>query len=445
MYQTTSIILKNKDVTLNNYCDNFTRLAKNFKNSVIFRCRQLLSAKNKNYQNLSSNEKQVLAEFKITEDKYNSISDKYYLPSFYHFDYMFKKNKNVDYYNDLPTQTTQNIIKECLSDFKAFFKGVKSYNQNKDNFTGRPKLPRYIKQNKASFDITNQDAVIKNGVLKLPKIKAKLSLGNLILAKLKEVTIKPFYNTYKIYIVTEQEELDTNFNLDYSKILGIDIGVNNFITTNNNFGLTPFIVNGKIMKSYNQYYNKRIALLKSLLSKSSKKKLYCSDKIDRLNKKRANYFTDKMHKISTYVINYCLDNDIGTVVVGKNSSWKQNSNINKVNNQNFCYIPHNLFINKLKEKAIKYSINVIEREESYTSKCSFLDNDFIYTYGKDDKSPFFSGKRKHRGLYISKGGVKLNADVNGAANIIKKEFQNAFDNIKDFSYMYKTVEKINII
>ena len=445
MYNTTCVILKNKDITFYDYCDKNTRLAKNFKNSVIFRCRQLFTAKNKNYQNLSNNEKQVLDEFKLTEGKFNPISAKYYLPSYCHFDAMFRLNKNVDYFNELPAQSTQCIIKECLKDFKSFLSATKSYYKNKSTFTGKPKLPKYIKEARASFDITNQDGVIYGNLLKLPSIKERLNLGLLRLSNLKEITIKPFYDTYKICIVTETKNIDTNLNLNISNILGVDVGVDNFLTTNNNCGLAPFIINGKIMKSYNRYFNQQFAKFKSELSKSSKEKLYSSDKIDKLNKHRTNYFLDKMHKISTYVIDYCVNNNIGTIVVGKNNSWKQNSNIGRVNNQHFCFIPHSIFIKKLKEKAFMYGITVIEREESYTSKCSFLDNDFIYTYKKDDANAHFSGKRIHRGLYKSKEGIFLNADVNGAANIIKKEIKNAFDNIKDFSYMYKTVNKINIV
>lgn len=441
MYKTTCIILKDIDAILRNYCDNFTSLAKSFKNAVIFRCRQLLFAKSKNYSNLNSNEIQVLSEFKHTEDKYKAISDTYYLPSFYHFDYMFKVMHNSDYYNDLPMQTTQAIIKECLNDFKAYFKAIKSYSKNKSLFKAKPEFPSYIKNSRTSFDITNQDAVIKDNLLKLPKIKQRLDLGLLKLSSLKEVVIKPFYDTYKVCIVTESKDSDNDFSLDYSKILGIDVGVNNFITTNNNCGLKPFIINGKIMKSYNQFYNKRVAKLKSLLPEF----IYNSKMINNLSKNRFNYFNDKIHKISNYVIKYCLDNNIGTIVVGKNSSWKDKSNMICKNNQHFCYMPHSSFIAKLREKALLYHIKLIEREESYTSKASFLDKDFIYTYHKDDFNVEFSGKRVKRGLYKTKANIFMNADVNAAANIIRKEFANAFDNILDFSYMVKTVIKVNII
>ena len=129
----------------------------------------------------------------------------------------------------------------------------------------------------------------------------------------------------------------------------------------------------------------------------------------------------------------------------KNALWKQEINIGDKNNQTFCYIPHSSFIKKLKEKAINYGVNVIEREESYTSKASFLDMNEIPIYKENNNEEYtFSGNRIYRGLYKSKKEIIINADVNGASNILRKEFPNAFKNITDFSYLYKTVEKITI-
>lgn len=145
MYQTTYIVLKEKQHNFINYCEEFTLLAKLFKNSVIFRCRQLITARNKGFVNLTQNEQQVLDEFKLTEDKFKPISSKYYLPSYYHFVYLFTVTKNVDYYNNLPMQSSQQIIKECLSDFKSYFNALKDYNKHSNKYTGKPKLPKYIK------------------------------------------------------------------------------------------------------------------------------------------------------------------------------------------------------------------------------------------------------------------------------------------------------------
>ena len=444
MYKTKTIILKEKSPLKQDF-DEQAHLAKLFKNSVIFRYRQLMFAQRKDFKDLTEHEKQVLDEFKKTEPNYRAISNKYYLPTMKHIDNMFKITKNSDYYSELPRQCTQQIIKEVRSDFKSYFNSCKKYKQDNTNYTGRPQLPKYNKNDVISYDITNQDAVIykkknESYELKLPKIKKRLDIGNEEITKLKEVTIKPFYNTYKICLVYEVDDPNPK-KLDENRILSIDLGINNFLTTSNNVGLNPFIINGKIMKSKNQFFNKKLAYLKSKLPKGQ----YNSKQLQRLYKKRNNYFETIIHKISHYILEYCTSNNIGTIVIGHSKLWKQEINIGDKNNQTFCYFPHSSFIKKLKEKAVNYGVNVIEREESYTSKASFLDMDNIPTYKENNNEEYiFSGKRIKRGLYKSKKGIIINADVNGASNILRKEFPNAFKNITDFSYLYKTVEKITI-
>lgn len=175
--------------------------AKLFKNVVIFHCRQLLSANRKGYVGLQNNEETVLDEFKRTEGRFKKIDSKYFLPGYFHFDYLFKVTNNPDYYNKLPMQSNQQIIKEVLADFKSYFKGLKAYKKNPDSFTGKPKFPGYCKSEQVSFDITNQDCVVKPNkegysYLKLPKTKLTVNLGRLKLGKLKEVTIKPYYDIH---------------------------------------------------------------------------------------------------------------------------------------------------------------------------------------------------------------------------------------------------------
>ena len=447
MYKTTTVLLNpNQDNELIEYFSENCKKAKLLKNAVIFRCRQLLFARWKDFKNLNVNQMEVLNEFKQTENRFKPIGNKYYFPSYYHFDYMFKITNNPDYYSGLPSQTTQHVIKEALEDFKGYFSSLKKYKKDSTGYTGKPKIPKYIKTNEISFDITNQQALIKDfdsnkKYIQLPKTKLTLDLGSYNeFGELKEVTVKPFYDTYKICIVTEVED-PTPVKLDKNKIIGIDLGISNFLAVSNNCGLTPFVINGKIMKCFNQYYNKTLANLKSQLPDEQ----YTSKRLKRLFKYRQNYFNDKLHKISDYIIKYCLLNNIGTIVIGKNQQWKTSVNIGKINNQNFCSIPHNNFIKKLKEKAEIYGIKVIEREESYTSQASFLDNDDIPTYNKNNKTKYkFSGSREKRGLYISKNGIQINADINGASNIIRKAFPHAFDHITDFSYLYITTNRITV-
>lgn len=442
-YKTTCITLKERDNKLLDYCETNCKKAKLFKNAVIFRCRQLITAKNKKYQNLTENEEIVLNEFKQTEDRFKPIGEKHYFPNYQQFQYMFTKTDNTDYYNTLPMQSSQNIIKSVLSDFKGFFNTMKAYNKYPEKFTGKPKFPGYVKTDKTSFDITNQDAVFYFGnenLMKLPKTKERLNIGKAkINGRLKEVTIKPFYDTYKICIVTEAEELSAV--LDDSRILGIDLGVRNIVSTSNNCGLAPFVINGNCLKSFNQWYNKKRSDLYGKLPN----KQYTSKKIQQLDKFRHNKTMDFYNKTASYVVKYCIQNNIGTIVIGKNTFWKQKINIGYENNQHFCFIAHSILIHKLEELALAAGIFVMQTEESYTSKASFFDNDEIPVYQKNDKTKYyFSGRRIHRGLYKTKNGIILNADVNGASNIIRKEIKNAFDNVLDFSYLYKTIIRVNI-
>ena len=303
-------------------------------------------------------------------------------------------------------------------------------------------MPGYVKSEQVSFDITNQDCIIKSkenrSYLKLPKTKLIVDLGNLKISKLKEVTIKPFYDTYKICIVSEEPGLEVK-SLNSENYLSLDLGIDNFIATSNNCGLSPFIIKGNVIKSYNQWFNKRISKLQSLLPKD----IRSSHQIQTLWRKRNNITTDFYNKTASHIVKYCIQNNIGNIVIGKNMYWKQNSDLGKINNQKFCFISHAYFINKLSDIAERNGINVFTNEESYTSKASFLDEDMIPVY-KDGQKPVFSGKRIHRGLYKSSNGILMNADVNGASNILKKAVSTAFDKITDFTYLYKTVINVNL-
>ena len=449
MYTTNTIILHDKELIT--YSKNNCILAKEFKNCCIFVIRQLFSSKFKDYKNLSKNEQEVIDNFKLLDVDVS----KFWIPTYETFDKYFKITKNVDYYNKLPMQSTQQLIKEALESFDAYLNALKEYKACPEKFTGRPKMPGYIKT-MTTITITNQDAVWYTNGLKLPCIKKRISVSNANLGKIKEVQIKPFYDTFKVCIVSDgegkpvQSKKDKNkkeVNLKQNKIntlksktfdknrmLGIDLGLDNFLTTSNNCGLCPLIINGKEIKSYNQFFNKQKAKYQSLNA---------TNKLNILSRKRFNFLNNKYEQISSYIAFYAYNNNIGTIVIGKNNSWKQNINLGKVNNQNFTFIGYESFIEKLTNKCSKLGIEVIEIEESYTSKASFLDKDEIPVYGEDISNVKFSGTRIKRGLYKTKKGILINADVNGASNIIKKYDINAFKR-KRLSYLTKTVQKINI-
>jgi len=197
-------------------------------------------------------------------------------------------------------------------------------------------------------------------------------------------------------------------------VIGIDLGVNNFATITNNIGLKPIIINGKGIKSINQYYNKQKAKIQSELKIRHDKNW--SNRLDILTRKRFNRIKNFMHNSSRYIINYCLENSIDTIIVGLNKTWRQESKMSKKTNQKFINIPYDMFIGQLKYKCQDNNINFIITEESYTSGTSFLDNELPI------KENYNKSRRIHRGLFKSNNGLLINSDVNGAYQIMRKVF-----------------------
>ena len=202
---------------------------------------------------------------------------------------------------------------------------------------------------------------------------------------------------------------------DNSRYMGIDMGVDNLMTVVSNTEMQPFIVNGRPLKSVNQYYNKRKAELqtKAMLCNGSNKP---TKRIMKLNQKRNNKVNDYLHKASKMVIMKALQHNISKIVIGNNKGWKQGVSLGKHTNQTFVSIPFARLIQMLTYKAQQVGIEVIVVEESYTSGTSYIDNE---TPVKDncDKS-----RREYRGLFVSNKGIAINADVNGAYQILKKRY-----------------------
>ncbi|MEE9378347.1 MAG: transposase [Candidatus Lokiarchaeia archaeon] len=272
----------------------------------------------------------------------------------------------------------------------------------------------------------------KQGYLYFPKRVNLEPIKTRIKNKLKEVRIIPFGVKYKIEVVYEKEEKDLR--LDKNHILSIDLGLNNLITAVNNNGCSPFIVKGGIIKSINQYYNKQLAYFRSIENK--KGNFSDTKRIQKLHLTRNNKLTTLFHRISKNVIKYCIQNNIGTIVIGYNNGWKQNINFGKKNNQKFVQIPFLKLIKQIEYKSKLKGIKVKRVEESYT-KCSFLDNESIEKHEK------YVGKRISRGLFKTSIGILINADVNGAYNIMKKAFPNAVsvDGIEAFGLMPQIIQQ----
>ncbi|MCM1217979.1 MAG: RNA-guided endonuclease TnpB family protein [Lachnospiraceae bacterium] len=218
-------------------------------------------------------------------------------------------------------------------------------------------------------------------------------------------------------VIYERQEKQQR--MDNQKYLSIDCGIDNLATCSSNT-IPSFIINGRPVKSINQFCNKRVSDLKSKLEKQNNGQR-SSKRIHNTWRKRNFKIKDYFHKTSHYIINQCVENDINTIVIGRNKGWKQETNLGKRNNQNFVDIPFNQLIDMICYKAKLQGVNVVLQEESYTSKSSFFDNDEIPVYNSGVKqSPSFSGKRVSRGLYKTSNGLLVNADVNGSLNILRK-------------------------
>ena len=334
--------------------------------------------------------------------------------TYYQFGDLNSDLKHCDDYKKLPSKVSNQVLKLLDKNWKSFFKSIKDYSKNPKKYKGRPKLPKYKHKTKGRNSVVYTNQAISKNVYKKEglinpsktniKIKSKVNFD-----KIKQVRIIPKIGYHVIEIVYECKEND--YGLNKNNIMGIDLGLNNLAsiaTTNGYVGL----VNGKPLKSMNQFFNKEKAKLQSCLPKNK----FTSNRIESLTHKHQNKVKNYLHKASKVIIDQCLIYDIGTVVIGLNKHWKTDCNMGKKNNQNFVQIPHSKLIELIQYKAKLYGIEVITREESYTSKCSFIDNEDIKKQNK------YKGKRVYRGLFKSSIGITINADINGALNIIRKEF-----------------------
>lgn len=418
------------------YLDESCRNAKNLYNTTNFYIRQIFTALRQK-EPLQPLQQHVLVTCATYLDAMNTCWRKknrnhsFTLPSkekpfvsYSFLDALFKVMKQVDY-RALPAQSSQAVMKGVFQAWSSFFASIQDYRKHSQKYNGRPRIPGYAKGNVKEVYFSNQDCVIKKGkFLKLPKTKLQLNIGKLgcTSGKLKQVRIIPSYGHYIVELVFSRlQPIQPTSN---SNLMAIDLGVNNLATIVTTTGSKPVLVKGKIVKSINQYYNKMKARYTSLLRQGmqSHEGKHTSKRLERLHVKRFCRIKDLFHKTSYHIVKLAIEQDVGTIIIGCNHGWKQTSTIGRRNNQSFCHIPHQRLIEMIMYKAAEKGIKVELTEEAYTSKASFLDNDPLPKHG--DKGKFhFSGKRIHRGLYESMKGF-IHADVNGAANIMRKVFPN---------------------
>ena len=338
-----------------------------------------------------------------------------------------KKSAHESYKGMPSAASAQRVIQVLGKDWKSFFAAIKDWKKNPEKYKGRPKLPKYAKHQKTFVVGRNGFKVVDGHVHLSGSATLDIKPFKIIccenqpfnekadLSVVQDIRFVPKGNCYFIEVVYKPKPSKNAVALNKSNVLGIDLGIDNLATiASNQQGIRPVLINGKVIKSINNKYNKDRANLQS----KGKGKHVLSKSI-----KRYNWINNHLHKVSRYIIDMCLRTNSGVIVIGKNKDWKQSIGIGRINNQKFVSIPHAELVNKIQYKAEEYGIDVIVREESYTSKASAIDLDHIPTHGKDDKSAF-SGRRVKRGLYKASNGKLVNADVNGCLNIIRKEFGN---------------------
>lgn len=365
-------------------------------------------------KNLTNEAIYNVRQYYFTEDKFLKYEKNYTL---------LKSSPN---YKELNSNIAQQILKEVDGSFKSFFGLIKLAKQGKYSFKDC-KLPRYLPKDGYTtlvigFVRLNGNKLIlpfSNNFKKTHKV-VEITIPPVLLdKKVKEIRILPKANAryFEIQYIYETECIQRNLNTQNA--LALDLGVNNLVTAVSSTGKS-FIVDGKRLKSINQWFNKENARLQSIKDKqhfgkkpTNRQKAIARDCNNKVN--------DYMNKAARMIIDYCINNDIGTLIAGYNVTFRRNSHIGKQNNQNFVNIPYGRLRDKLAYMCELNGITYVEQEESYTSKASFWDKDNIPVYNNDNPKEYeFSGNRVHRGLYETANGKTFNADINGALNIMRK-------------------------
>nr|DAS89406.1 MAG TPA: endonuclease [Bacteriophage sp.] len=385
MSYTVQKIFINPNHALYEALDKYAFLSKNLYNSVLYRHRQ----------DYKEGKKKVIWNLLVNE---------------------FRAINQPDF-RALPSNMAALIVKSVDSEYNTFFGSLKTglkanLPRYKHKTEGRYKLifnihlisKTYLK--KGYLKLTTSDSIKEELKFKLPK--------NTDINNIKEVTITKFNDGYMINIICKvDDEIKVK---EGNNTAAIDLGLSNLVACVSNNKMKPFLISGRPVNSINHYWNKKVSNLRSKLdtSKDEREKNAIKSKINKLNRKRNFKINDYFHKSSTKLINHLDSNQIDSLIVGYNQGWKQDINLGKKNNQKFCNLPFYKFLNMLKYKCERKGISFKTQEESYTSKCSFLDNEEVC------KHDSYLGKRVKRGLFKSSKGIEINADINGALNILTK-------------------------
>ena len=343
---------------------------------------------------------------------------------------IFSKTKNPDYYA-LHSTIAGEVLMQVGNQFIGFFN---------DKSNKKKRIPKY--KDKNGYNVItfpklalsqqvefNEDKQLYTYTLckRSYNLKIQSTKSNVKMIKFVYDEVRNLIKCFKIY-----EEEPSKLKKDNSRYFSIDPGLNNIVSIYNNIGIRPLLYNGRPIKSINQYYNKTNAKLRSELPSSIKS----SKRLRQLSFKRNNKIDYEMHKISTHIINEAVKNNISKIFIGNNVGWKNEIKIGRRNNQNFVNIPHTKLFNQLSYKGWLNGIEVIFTEESYTSRASFFDKDELPIYSESNHNNF-SGRRVKRGLYKDGKGNIWNADLNGAANIMRKCSDKAYKGIRKTKELMK--------
>lgn len=331
------------------------------------------------------------------------------------------KSKDLPDDQRLQIGVVQQVLRQVDKDWKSYFAALKAWHKNSQKFTGKPRLPNYKDKEKGRNLLVFADnavskPLLRNGIIQPSGLDLQIPT-KVQPTQFNQVRITPKSTHYLLEVVyTVETPKETTLNKQH--ILGIDLGIDNLATlASNQPGFTPLLVNGKPLKAINQGYNKEKARLQANLPENR----HFSNRLDILTFKRNCRVKDYLHRVSRRIIDLMVEQNIGTLVIGKNDGWKQSVNLGKRNNQQFVQIPHAFFTEMLQYKGALVGIDVVLTEESYTSKCSFLDHEPL------EKRESYLGRRVRRSEFVTSTGKSIHADVNGAYNIIRKVFPNAFD------------------
>ena len=379
-------------------CDDLTFKSKNLYNAGLYQIRQSIFERNKSDK---ENKKPVLSWAQLVSD--------------------FRKQDQSDM-KALPSKVSTNIIKMLGGNISSYYQLLKSYNDKSNKkITNKPSIPGYLHKTKGRYvvEFTNQTFAKKRGenneLILCPK-DLNISIPTKI-DNPKCVRIIPKNDCFFIDVIYEVKEKPLRKSKKYA---AVDLGVDNLATVTFSDGTNPLLVKGLKAKYINQGYNRLISKAQSKLPNNQR----TSKHIHRLFRNREMKLQSEFHKITGFLAEYFDEMSLEKVFVGKNDNWKSGISLSKKVNQRFVQIPYNKFISQLKYKCALRGIEVVEQEESYTSKASFVDCDKIPVWKNDGKKYSFSGKRIKRGMYKTKDGLIINADVNGSYNIMVKGLNN---------------------